>query len=99
MQGFFNKVGKTASEAASKAGNKANELMEVGKLKSRISSKKQDMGLAKKEIGDYCYTLYEAGQIDDDKIVALCEKIKSFGAEIEDLERQIEIAKDEYKDI
>lgn len=28
MQNFFNKIGKTASEAASKAGSKASELME-----------------------------------------------------------------------
>ena len=27
MQNFFNKIGKTASEAASKAGSKASELM------------------------------------------------------------------------
>ena len=29
MQNFFNKVGKTASEAAAKAGSKASELMEI----------------------------------------------------------------------
>lgn len=97
MQSFLNKVGKTASEAASRAGNKANELMEVGKLKSKVGSKKQDMGLAKKEIGDYCYDLYTEGKIDDAQIIALCEKIKAYGAEIEELERQIKVCRDDYK--
>lgn len=40
MQNFFNKIGKTASEAASKAGSKASELMEIGKLKGKITTKK-----------------------------------------------------------
>ena len=48
MQNFLNKVGKTATEAASRAGNKAGELVEIGKLKGKISSKKQNIDIAKK---------------------------------------------------
>lgn len=47
MQNFFNKVGKTASEAAAKAGSKASELMEIGKLKGKISAKKRRSNLWK----------------------------------------------------
>lgn len=50
MQNFFNKIGKTASEAASKAGSKASELMEIGKLKGKITTKKQYIGNTKKDI-------------------------------------------------
>ena len=57
MQDFLSKIGKTATTAASKAGNKAGEIVEVGKLKGKISSKKQDISLTKKEIGEYCYRL------------------------------------------
>ena len=67
MQNFFNKIGKTASEAASKAGSKASELMEIGKLKGKITTKKQYIGNTKKDIGAYCYELFEAGDIEEVK--------------------------------
>ncbi len=35
MQNFLNKVGKTAGAAVNKAGNKANELIEVNKTESQ----------------------------------------------------------------
>lgn len=94
MQNFLNKVGKTATDVAGKAGNKASELIEVGKLKSRISAKKQEAASAKKEIGSYCYGLFEQDAIDDSVIVELCEKIKSCKDEIADLEQQIQDVKD-----
>lgn len=97
MQNFLNKVSKTATEAASKAGNKASELVEIGKLKGRISSKKQNMDIAKKEIGEYCYDLFGDGKIEDEKISELCEKIKAYSEEIAELEEQIQEAKEQYK--
>lgn len=96
MQNFLNKVGKTATDVAGKAGNKASELIEVGKLKSKISAKKQETASAKKEIGNYCYGLFEQGGIDDSVILELCEKIKSSKEEIADLEQQIQDTKDSY---
>lgn len=96
MAGFLDKLGKAASDAATKAGNKAGELMEVGKLKSRINSSKQDMGLAMKEIGEYYYGLYEEGKVEDEKVKELCSKIKACYEEIAELEKQIQLAKDEY---
>ena len=58
MQSFLNKVGKKAEAAANKAGSKANELLEVGKLKGRISAEKQNIKSAKIGIGEYCYDLF-----------------------------------------
>ncbi len=97
MQNFFNKVGKTASGAAAKAGSKASELMEIGKLKGRISAKKQNIGTTKKDIGTYCYELFEAGNIKDPRIAELCEQIKAYGEEIESLEADIEAVKAAYR--
>lgn len=97
MAGLFDKISKAATDAAVMAGNKAGELMEVGKLKSRISSEKQDIGLAMKEIGEYYYSLYEEGKVEDETVKTLCERIKASYAEIADLEKQIQLAKDEYE--
>lgn len=97
MQNFFNKIGKTASEAASKAGSKASELMEIGKLKGKITTKKQYIGNTKKDIGAYCYELFEAGDIKDPRIEELCEQIKAYSEETEALEAEIEEVKEKYR--
>ena len=57
MQDFLNKVGKKASRAADIAGNKASEIMEVTRLKSKLNDVNQVKNAAKKDIGDYCFSL------------------------------------------
>lgn len=97
--GFLDKVSKTAAAAAGKAGNKAGELLEVGKLKAQIASQKQEISSVKKEIGDYCYSMFdgeELGSLDNDKIKDLCLKIAVANAAIAELENRIEAAKDEH---
>ena len=96
MRNFLNKVGKTASDTAAKAGSKASELMEIGRLKGKISSKKQNITSTQKDIGAYCYELFEAGDIEDSRIEELCEQIKAYADEIEALEAEIETVKADY---
>lgn len=96
MQSFFNKVGKTAASAANKAGNKAGELIEIGKLRGKISSQKQDMNSVKREIGEYCYELFKDGKLEDEKIKELCGKIELCESAIAELEKKIEEVKKEY---
>lgn len=98
MQDFLNKIGKTASEAANRAGSKASELVEIGRLKNKINVQKQEIGNAKKEIGAYCYQLYKDGKIKDSKIEEPCKKIEELSEKIEELENQIKQVKEEYKD-
>ncbi len=90
MQSFLNKVGKKAEAAANKAGSKANELLEVGKLKGRISAEKQNIKSAKIGIGEYCYDLFCEDSIENDKIKEFCEKIRNSEVNIEELKKQIE---------
>ena len=98
MQEFFSKLGKTASNAASRAGNKAEEIKEISKLKNRISSARSDIGIAKKDIGDYCYKMFKEGSIDDPQIKELCEQIRDSYEEIENMERMIEETREEYRE-
>ncbi len=90
MQNFFNKVGKTASEAAAKAGSKASELMEIGKLKGKISAKKQNSAIRKKTSAIIAMSCLRPRDIKDPRIEELCEQIKAYGEEIESLEAEIE---------
>ena len=89
MQSFLNKIGKTAGAAANKAGSKANELLEIGKLKGKISTEKQNIKATKAAIGDYCYDLFQQDCIDNEKIREYCEKIRVYEDNIADLQQQI----------
>ena len=97
MQEFLSRLGRTAATAASRAGNKAGEVIEVGKLKSRISGRRQDIENTKKEIGEYCYELFRSGRLENTAVKELCEKISDCLSEIDELEDQIRDTKDEYK--
>lgn len=96
MKEFLSKVTKSATDAANKAGNKASELIEVGKIKAQVAAQKQDAVAVKKEIGEYCFKLYEEGKIEDEKIKEFCARIADINEVIEDLEKQLESVKDEY---
>ena len=96
MKDFLNKMSRTASTAANKAGSKANELIEIGKLKAKIGSQKQDIAEAKRDIGEYCYGLFKDQKLEDEKIKEFCEKISSCEAAIADLQKQIDAVKDDY---
>ena len=43
MQDFFNKAGKVAKDTASRAADKAGDMVEIGKLKAKISAAKSDV--------------------------------------------------------
>lgn len=98
MGDFLSKLGKSAVEAANKAGNKAGELVEVGKLKGKVASLKSDKSNAIKELGDRCYDLFRDDDAADGTVRSLCEKITSLTAEIETLEDEIENVREEYKE-
>ena len=98
MQDFLAKLSKSASNAASRAGNKAEEIKEVSKLKSRISSARSDIGIAKKDIGDYCYKLFKEGKLEDPEIIELCEQIRDSYEEIDNMEKMIEETRDEFRE-
>lgn len=98
MQDFLSKLGKSATNAASRAGNKAEEIKEVSRLKSRISSARSDIGIAKKDIGDYCYKLFKEGKLEDPEIIELCEQIRDSYEEIDNMERLIEETREEFRE-
>ncbi len=98
MQEFLSKLGRSASNAASRAGNKAEEIKEVSKLKSRISTARSDIGIAKKDIGDYCYKMFKEGKLEDPEIIELCEQIKESYDEIERMEMMIDETREQYRE-
>ena len=89
MAGFLDMLTKTATDAASRAGAKAEELMEVNKCKSRQNELKGDIAKAKRKIGEYCLKLYRDGELTDEKLIELCQEIEKITEEIGDLDDKI----------
>ena len=82
---FLDKV----TEIAGKAVDKGNEVVEITKLKSKISSCEKDISSLKVDIADYIIGKIESGEITDVQLTSLSEQINGKLAEIEDYDAQI----------
>lgn len=95
MQDFLSKAGKAAKNTAEKAADKASDLVEVGKLKAKISSAKSEIATLEKKVGHYYFEQYMDGMVVDAVIGELCEEIKQQMDEIRTLEMRIQDMKAE----
>ena len=91
MQDLFNKAAKFAKETAEKAADKTEELVEVGKLKSQISTAKTEINTAKKQIGEYYYEQFGAEAELPAEVKEFCTKIREQELLIEELEAKIDL--------
>lgn len=98
MQDFMSKLGKSAANVAGKAGIKAGEMVEIGKVKGKIASLKSDVTSAKKSLGDICYEMFKDDDEAEKNVKGICDKITALKAEIETLEAEIENIREEYKE-
>ncbi|QRN84759.1 hypothetical protein JR334_07120 [Clostridia bacterium] len=60
--GIFKSVGEKAKGAASAAASKSQEMVEVGKLKKKISNLEDLIGDSKMKIGELTYAAHVEGQ-------------------------------------
>ena len=95
MQNFLNKAGKVAKTTASKAADKASDLVEIGKLKAKISTAKSEISATEKKIGKYYFDQYTEGVAVDAAVGEMCEQIKDQWDLIESLEEKIEEVKED----
>ena len=95
MQDFFNKAGKAAKNTASKAADKAGDLVEIGKLKTKINSAKSEISATEKKIGKYYFDQYMEGVAVDGAVGAMCEDIKEQMDLITELEEKIAEVKED----
>ena len=94
MRDFFNKAGEVAKNTASRAADKAGDMVEIGKLKSKISSAKSEISATEKKIGKYYYEQYKDGVAVDAAVGAMCEEITVQLDVIEELEDKIQDVKE-----
>ena len=97
MQSLFDKIGKTASSAASLAANKAEEVMEVNKLKGEQNDLKNEYAAVKRKLADYVFKQYQAKEITDETLIEFCEKMQELRDGIDDIDEEIKAVKEEYR--
>lgn len=95
MADFFGELGKRISETAMDIGKRAEDTLEVKKIKGDIRSMKRANERDLKDIGRMVYEKFQKGEVDDTEYISLCEQIEKREDEIESKEEQIVKIKEE----
>ncbi|WP_020618728.1 zinc ribbon domain-containing protein [Paenibacillus daejeonensis] len=90
---FFNKVKQGASDAA----KKAQQTVEITKMKSQISSKEKDMDKIQLKIGKAVYRAFVSGDLAESEVEVLdyCEELVLLQQDIDAIEDKIKNMKSE----
>lgn len=91
MANFLNKLGDMAKNAADKTG----DLIEQGRLNSKISTEEATIVKLKEQIGNFYWERYASGVQTDAEIQERCEAIKTSQATIAAIRAEIDILKGE----
>jgi len=92
--GFFDTIGKKASEAYDATAKKTGELAKEAKLKMKINEDKSDINDLNKEIGKKVYEKHVEGNDLSDYTLNECEKIDEISKDIEECLNSIRELKD-----
>ena len=84
--GFANKLKNVAKNAADKTG----DMIEVSKLNSKISDKKNEIAGCKLQIGEKCWMKYQNGEALEAKVTEICAAIRAETALIEKYQNEIQ---------
>lgn len=97
MKTFLEDLGKRIGETAEIVGNKANEAMEVQKLKSQIRALERGNESDFEDLGRMVYEKFRNGESLDEEAAALCEAIQSREESITEYTEQIADVKGDVK--
>jgi hypothetical protein len=95
MADFFGELGKKISDTASDFSKKAEDTLEIQKIKSDIRSMKRANERDLRDIGRMVYEKFQKGEVDDTEYISLCEEVEKREEEIEKQEEQIVKIKEE----
>ena len=75
--------------AAGAVGDKTNEMIEVTKLNSKISTENAGISDKKTQIGELIFGRFTSGETFDPEVSGLCEEIQAHLASVEALQKEI----------
>lgn len=96
MAEFFEEFGKKVTDVATEIGKKAEETLEIQKLKMETRSLKRGNDRDFKDIGIAVYEKFQKGEIPDMDLIGFCESIERRNEEIEEKEEKISRIKEVY---
>ena len=83
---FFDKLNKLVKDT----GDKANELLEIGKLNAKISTERSAISTIKEQMGEYVWSKYQEGAAFDEQLSEYCASIQASLEAIAEIQAQIE---------
>ena len=86
---FLNKLGGFAKNV----GNKTNDLLEIGRLNSRIHAEEDAIDQHKYDLGDYTWEKFQTGVAMDERSTVICMAIRERLRNIEAMREEIEAIK------
>lgn len=73
---FFDELGKTITDAADKVGKKTEQVIEIQRVKTQISSMERNIEKNISELGEIIYEKYQLGEELDQEFIPVCEEIQ-----------------------
>lgn len=90
MRDIFDNIVDKISETAETVGKKAEEMMEIQKIKSKIRGLERNNRRDFRDIGLMLYEKYKNEEMVDSEFLELCEAIEEREAEIAKCESELE---------
>ena len=94
MNDFFDNLGKCIAETVDDLGKKAEDTLEIQKIKNQIRGWKRMNDRDYIDMGKILYERYKDGEEMDEKVVRFCEEIQKRDEQIKECIDQIERIKD-----
>lgn len=93
MKSFFEDLGRKIGETTETVTSKANEMMEIQRLRNQIRSLERDNEKDMLKLGKMVYDSYKAGNVVEVQAEEYCQAIEDRKSEIEKYNGQIEQVK------
>ena len=92
---FFNRIG----DFAKNVGDRTNDMLEIGKLNSRIHGEEDAIEQHFYDLGEYIWEKFESGVAMDERATVICLAIRERKANIRAMQEEIQQIKQEQDDL
>lgn len=97
MAGILDTISRTATDAATRASAKADEMLEINRIRGKQADIKKEIAMAVNKIGQECFKRYKKGEVYDEELMKLCKHLERLQQDVKDYEEEIEEAKERHK--
>lgn len=89
MDAFFENLGKTVGRTMNTVGKKTDNFIEIQKLNSKASSLERQCEKCMMDLGEVIFQRYQAGALQDEELIPLCEELLQTKRELEKYQEAI----------